>query len=127
MNALAAIAFVAEQKILEAQAEGVFERLPGAGKPLFLEEESHIPPEWRMARTILKNSGYLEPDARAFSKQPPCADKAVHNTESALRRFSLMMSRLRRARHDDSPAPELILEESPYFPRLLERMGRSKT
>ncbi len=34
MNALAAMALVAEEKIFEAQRRGEFDNLPGAGKPL---------------------------------------------------------------------------------------------
>ncbi|MDR2051035.1 MAG: DUF1992 domain-containing protein [Deltaproteobacteria bacterium] len=62
MHPLTAIALVAEEKILEAQREGAFERLPGAGKPLRPDDEdAHLPPEVRMTRTILKNSGYISP------------------------------------------------------------------
>lgn len=125
MNALDAIACVAEQKILEALKEGAFDNLPGAGRPLNLEEDAHIPPEWRMAHTLLKNSGFLEPAPAPLPKsairEPRCAESAEAHV--SLRRFSLMMSRVRRSRHTD-PLPGIPLQESPYFSRLLASFGK---
>ena len=55
-----AIAFIAEKRIEQAIEDGVFDNLPGMGKPLVLEDLSALPPELRMAYTVLKNSGYIE-------------------------------------------------------------------
>ncbi len=52
---------IAEQRIVEAMRRGEFDGLPGRGRPLVLAEESHIPPEWRMAVRLLKSAG-LAPD-----------------------------------------------------------------
>ena len=41
------IAFVAERKIEEAIEQGLFENLPGMGRPLDVEDISHLPPELR--------------------------------------------------------------------------------
>lgn len=57
---LSAIALIAERRITEAMAEGLFDNLPGRGRPLALEDLSHLAPEVRLAYTILKNSGFLE-------------------------------------------------------------------
>ncbi|RME59693.1 DUF1992 domain-containing protein, partial [Candidatus Parcubacteria bacterium] len=47
---------IAEQRIREAQARGELDDLPGAGKPLALEEDNpFVPPELRMAYKVLKN------------------------------------------------------------------------
>ncbi|RME58545.1 DUF1992 domain-containing protein, partial [Candidatus Parcubacteria bacterium] len=57
------IATIAEQRIREAQARGDLDDLPGAGKPLALEEDSpFVPPELRMAYKVLKNAGYIPPE-----------------------------------------------------------------
>lgn len=53
---------LAERKILEAMARGEFDNLPGAGRPLRLEDDSTVPPELRIAYKILKNAGYLPPE-----------------------------------------------------------------
>jgi len=47
---------VAESRIQEAIARGEFENLPGAGKPLDLEEYFKTPEAVRMAYAILKNA-----------------------------------------------------------------------
>lgn len=51
------IASLAERRIAEAREAGAFDNLPGYGKPLTLEDDSHIPPELRMSYRILKNAG----------------------------------------------------------------------
>ena len=45
----------AEQRILEAQTQGVFDDLPGAGAPLKLDDDAMVPEELRAAYRILKN------------------------------------------------------------------------
>lgn len=47
-----------EDKIRKAQQDGVFDNLPGQGKPLKLEDLSAIPEELRMAYKIMKNAGF---------------------------------------------------------------------
>ena len=51
--------FLAEQKLAEAVSRGEFDDLPGAGKPLDLEEDPLVPEDLRMAFRILKNAGYV--------------------------------------------------------------------
>ncbi len=53
---------IVEERILKAQKEGAFENLPGAGQPLRLQEEGHIPEDLRLAHKILKNADCLPPE-----------------------------------------------------------------
>lgn len=53
---------IAEQRIREAQEKGDFDTLPGRGKPLELEDESHIPEDLRMAYKVLRNAGFVPPE-----------------------------------------------------------------
>lgn len=48
------IARIAEQRIRQAEEEGLFDNLPGKGKPLKLEDDSDVPEELRMTFKILK-------------------------------------------------------------------------
>ena len=48
-----------EARIRKAQEEGAFDDLPGKGKPLFLEDESFIPEDLRLAFKVLKNAGCI--------------------------------------------------------------------
>jgi len=53
-----AVAWIAEQKIREAQITGELDNLPGMGKPLRLKDESRHSEYW-LANKILKNAGLL--------------------------------------------------------------------
>lgn len=53
------ISLIAEEKIKEAIRTGEFDNLPGQGKPLQLEDLSHVPPELRASYLLLKNAGVL--------------------------------------------------------------------
>jgi len=49
---------IAENRIREAMEQGEFDNLPGAGKPVSLEEYFNTPEDLRMAYSILKNANY---------------------------------------------------------------------
>jgi len=53
---------IAEQRIREAVERGDLDDLPGKGKPLVFEDDSHIPEDLRMAYKILKNAGMTPPE-----------------------------------------------------------------
>ncbi|WP_438495533.1 DnaJ family domain-containing protein [Paenibacillus sp. IHBB 3054] len=53
------LSWLAEQRIQEAMRSGEFKNLPGAGKPLELEDLSGVPEELRMSFKIMKNAGLL--------------------------------------------------------------------
>ena len=51
------IDIVAERRIVDAMNEGVFDNLPGKGKPLNLEDDLSVPAHLRIQAKILKNAG----------------------------------------------------------------------
>ncbi|MCU0938443.1 MAG: DUF1992 domain-containing protein [Burkholderiaceae bacterium] len=53
-----------EQRIREAGARGEFDDLPGAGQPMALDDDLLVPEEVRVAHRILKNAGYVPPEAQ---------------------------------------------------------------
>jgi hypothetical protein len=55
---------IAERRIAEAVANGELDNLPGAGKPLELDDDALVPEELRMAHRILKNAGYAPAEVR---------------------------------------------------------------
>ena len=59
--------FIAEQKIAEAIENGDFDDLPGAGKPLELDDDSLVPEDLRLAYRILKNAGFVPPEVKKLS------------------------------------------------------------
>jgi hypothetical protein len=50
---------LAEDRIEEAQRKGLFDNLPGKGKPLNLDDDSAVPEDLRLTFKILKNSNCL--------------------------------------------------------------------
>lgn len=53
---------LAEQHIKAAEEKGEFNNLPGAGKPLNLDDNSHVPQALRAGYHLLKNAGFLPPE-----------------------------------------------------------------
>ena len=53
---------IIEERIRKAQKKGVFDNLEGSGKPLNLENDSHIAEDLRLAHKILKNADCLPPE-----------------------------------------------------------------
>jgi len=120
-----AIAFVAEQKIQEALQAGKFDNLPGAGEPLAMEDLSHLPPEMRMAYTILKNSGFM--DTPQEMQRPLWLNKEFKDTSpeegtvnDKLRKPGVMMHRVRRAKGQMDFLPPIL--DSLYLGKLLKRV-----
>jgi len=50
---------IAERRILQAIARGELDGLPGAGRPLPLDDDALVPNETRVAYRILKNAGFV--------------------------------------------------------------------
>lgn len=53
------MSWLAEERIHKAMEEGEFEDLAGKGKPLQLEDLSHIPEDLRMSYKVMKNAGII--------------------------------------------------------------------
>ena len=95
-----AITFIAEERILRAQEEGAFDGLPGAGKPIAFGVAANIPPDLRMAYTLLKNSGCLEegtlPHGEMTLRQ--CLPKAESEAYTAGIKLEIGLNRVERPR-----------------------------
>jgi hypothetical protein len=59
---------LAEKKIAEAIERGELDHLPGAGKPLELDDDALVPEDLRMAHRILKNAGFVPQEAAERAK-----------------------------------------------------------
>lgn len=70
---------IVEERILKAQKKGQFDNLHGAGQPLKLAQDSHIPEDLRLAHKILKNADCLPPEIEI--------KKEIHRTEELLARM----------------------------------------
>jgi len=50
-----------DEQIRQAMKDGVFDDLPGKGKPLDLSENPHEDPGWRLANRMLRANGFSLP------------------------------------------------------------------
>ncbi|MBI4643537.1 MAG: DUF1992 domain-containing protein [Deltaproteobacteria bacterium] len=114
---------IAENRILEAIENGLFDNLRGKGKPLKLEDESHIPPELRMAYKILKNADCLPPELELRKEIVRLQDLVADLPDEAeklaqMRRLNFLMMKLGMTR----PVSAQLLEHDLYTPKILERL-----
>jgi hypothetical protein len=81
---------IADTRIREAIAQGEFENLPGAGKPLNLEEYFSTPEDLRMAFSILKNANCAPAEVELLNEisqlQRAIAEAADPASQQELRR-----------------------------------------
>lgn len=115
---------IAEQRILDAIARGELDNLPGAGRPLDLDDDSLVPAELRLAHRMLKNAGYVPEEVRLKREiadlesmvSGPAPDPAQRR---ALKRLELLKAKL-AARRGREPAFEV---ESAYRWKILEALA----
>jgi hypothetical protein len=99
---------IVERRILQAQEEGVFDNLPGRGKPLPPDPFARLRPELRMAARVLANSGYAPEEVSLLkelgrARQRLGAAETVEEREKLIReyvlaelKFNVAMDRNRR-------------------------------
>ncbi len=68
LNGFPGLTALVERRIEEAVARGEFDDLPGAGRPLDLDDDLLVPEELRVANRILRNAGYVPPDAQQIAE-----------------------------------------------------------
>ena len=113
----------AEQKIQEAIQRGEFDDLPGAGKPLALDDDPLIPEDLRVAYRILKNAGFVPPEVelhREVRSIEQLLESLPYGQERAraLRRLQLLNVKLeesRRRGRQPRMAPQ-------YYQKLVEKL-----
>ncbi len=109
---------IAEKKIGEAVQNGELNNLPGEGRPLCLEDDSLVPEELRVAYRILKNSGFLPPEAKLrkeiASVDQLLADAVTEEQKGVLnKRMNFLLMQLSTINKNSS-----IVNESYYLEKL---------
>lgn len=122
---------LADARIREALEQGELDDLPGAGKPLALDDDSMVPEELRTAYRILKNANCLPPelhDQREVESLEALLaglddDTAIQRRQrsEAEKRLALLRARLEQRRGRGQGG--LIAVERAYQERLLRRLG----
>lgn len=85
---------LAEKHILAAERKGDFDNLAGSGRPLQLDDDSHVHPELRATYRILKNSGYLPPELE-MRREAVQLDQLLQGIDSAHEDYQQQVKRLR--------------------------------
>lgn len=85
---------LAEKHILAALHQGELDDLPGSGRPLQLDDDSHVPAELRAGYRILKNSGYLPPELE-MRREALELDELLRTVDPADQRYQQQEQRLR--------------------------------
>jgi hypothetical protein len=88
-----------ERLIREAMEGGAFDRLAGSGEPLQLDDDSHVPPDVRMAHKLLRDND-LAPEWITLGKELEAQQAAILK---ALRRAAHVYRRAYR-NHDQAEA-----------------------
>jgi hypothetical protein len=89
---------LAEAGIEEAIEAGSFDDLPGAWRPLELDDERFVPEEVRAAYRILKRAGYVPPEVEARKEIAGLTTLIRTLDDSKQRRSALVKLALIRAK-----------------------------
>jgi len=114
---------LAEQRIQEAMKRGEFDNLPGKGKPLELEDLSHVPEELRLAYKILKNAGFLPPEVELLREIRTVEDLIEHMEDEEhryrqIRRLNYLIMKLNQIRR----RPIDLEKEQRYYQKIVEKI-----
>ena len=96
-----------EDRIKKAQQRGDFENLHGAGKPLNLCDDRHIPEDLRLAYKILKNADCLPPEIELKKKILRTEDLLANIQDTAqryrtLKKLNFLILKLNSSRNTDA-------------------------
>jgi hypothetical protein len=90
-----------EERIRQAQREGAFDDLPGAGRPLQLDDDALVPEELRMVCRVLKNAGYVPPEVEHLRElrqlEALALDESGTQRRAARKRMELLLLKLEQA------------------------------
>jgi hypothetical protein len=95
---------IAEAKIQDGIERGDFDDLPGRGKPLQLEDMSHVPPHLRLGYKVLRNAGVAPPEVE-LRREVYRLDREIATT-----RDPEALAELRRRRRDSDLSLAVMLE-----------------
>ena len=113
---------LAEQKIAAAIDAGEFDDLPGAGKPLDLDDDPLVPDDLRVAWRLLKNAGFVPPElAEARERVELVRLLASIDDDGERRRAAARLARI-EARREAAGAGRGL--PASYRGALLDKLGR---
>lgn len=121
MSFLTLLDAVAEARIEEAIARGVLDDLPGAGRPLALDDDRTVPEALRVAYRVLKNAGCVPPEVEARREIAGLVALLATLDDDAARRHALAKLALLETRLESTTVRRI--RGSAYYARLVHRFG----
>jgi hypothetical protein len=114
-----------EEEVARAQDRGDFDALPGAGRPLELDDDTLVPEDLRAAYRVLRNAGFVPPEVQDLREIGELERAVLASTGEAARgralaRLNVLLARVAHARGG------MALDEACYL-RLVERLSRGET
>jgi DnaJ homologue, subfamily C, member 28, conserved domain len=113
---------VAEERIQEAMRRGDFDNLPGAGRPLLLDDDPLVPAEVRAAHRILKNAGLVPVEILERREIADLETRLPALKDDSERSRVLSRLALLRLRHGPRRAGRLA-RNACYECRIMEKLG----
>jgi len=119
---------IAEERIREAMARGEFANLPGAGKPLHLEDDAMVREDLRVAYKILKNAGCIPPELELRKEILTLRDLLRTIEEEDTKRTKIRELNYKLLKLNIMGRRTVILDEFPeYKERILGKMAGRET
>jgi len=113
---------IADAKIAAAIAAGELANLPGAGRPLDLDDDPLVPEHLRAAYRILKNAGFVPPELAERRERVELARLIATINDDGERRRAAARLALLEARREAAGAESGL--PAAYRAALLDRLGR---
>ena len=117
---------IIEQRIQKAQERGDFDNLPGSGKPIRFEDDSHVPEDLRMAYKVLKNGDCVPPELE-LKKEIRSTRELVANLPDtaqkyhAMQKLNFLVTKLNTMRESAVD----FEEQQVYTAKIVERLEKS--
>jgi hypothetical protein len=128
MNFLFGFQKIIEERISKAQEEGVFHDLPGRGRPLRLEDDSHIPEDLRLAYKVLKNADCLPPELELKKKIRQMEDllDGISDEKEKYRQIKKINFMIMKLNMMGKKSP-LFEEQEVYYKKLVEKLDEKQS
>ena len=115
---------IAEGRIEEAIERGALDNLPGAGRPLQLDDDAMVPENLRVAYRILKNAGYLPREVTVHSEIRDVESLIGRLQDGEQRAGAAKRLSLLRAQLGSERCGNLALQDA-YYRAVAEKLGHA--
>jgi hypothetical protein len=117
------LAFIAEQKIVEAMRERDLNSPKWKNKPLPLEDDRFVPDDLKMAYKILKNSGYLPPEIEERKEIKKLEDLITrtedeHERLKQMKKLNVLLMKVDARR----PFSSNLTSQDDYYRKIVEKI-----